>query len=185
MTRSNDGRADPTGRVADWHHGHCLPKLPMPGRFTAIIAARYVSYLSTGLTIPNAICFCPRCAIHAYFTDTPTRANLGCGFGSGRLAHFHHLGLAVDLTSDWAKLLMVLSSMPHGNIWNAQWGAARLGLLQSLMVFSYTASKPSHCLPPMPPAPPLPAPLHALFCTSATQGRQAHDQTDASRWASL
>ena len=72
-TRSNDGRADPTGRVLDWHNGHCLPSLPMPGRFTAIIVASYCKLLVYRLHDPKRDLLSHQMANTAYFSDTATR----------------------------------------------------------------------------------------------------------------
>jgi len=166
-TRSNDGRADPQG-------GFWIGTMSKNAKANTGAIYRYyrgtLKKLVTGLTIPNAICFAPD-GKTAYYTDTPTRKILavdldaeGWPMSKGRLA--------IDLTQTGENPDGAVVDAA-GNIWNAQWGAARLAcysplgqLLESVALPAAHASCPAFA-----------GASSRLFCTSATQGRGAEDLT--------
>lgn len=122
VTRSNDGRADPWGGF--W--------IGTMGKNTEPYAGAIYRYfngelrkLYSGITVSNAICFAPNRS-HAYYTDTFSkrvmRQNLDrYGWPEGDASLF--LDLREDgLNPDGAVIDAA------GNMWLAQWGAARVGV---------------------------------------------------------
>ncbi|MFT6451787.1 MAG: sugar lactone lactonase YvrE [Halocynthiibacter sp.] len=120
ITRSNDGRADPQG-------GFWIGTMGKKAEADAGAIYRYyrgeLRQLFAPIQISNSICFSPD-GKHAYFTDTPVdkimRVALdGDGWPVGAPEVFldckdqpgHPDGSVVDA---------------EGNLWNAQWGAARV-----------------------------------------------------------
>ena len=120
VTRSNDGRADPWGGFWIGTMGkNAEPKAGAIYRFYQGTLTR----LYDDITIPNAICFAPDKRA-AYFTDTPTRQIMKValdddGFPSGAAKVFIDTN-AEELNPDGAVVDAA------GNIWVAQWGAARV-----------------------------------------------------------
>lgn len=119
-TRSNDGRADPWGGF--WIGTMGLNKEPGAGAIYRFYKGELTSLFGS-VTIPNAICFAPDRSA-AYFTDTVT-------------GHILRQPLDADgWPSGAPKVLIDLHAEPFGpdgavtdadgNIWNAQWGAARV-----------------------------------------------------------
>jgi sugar lactone lactonase YvrE len=169
VTRSNDGRADPQG-------GFWIGTMGKNAEANAGAIYRYhrgtLKKLVTGLTIPNAICFAPD-GKNAYYTDTPTQQILtvdldvdGWPISKPRLA--------VDLTQTGKNPDGAVVDAA-GNIWNAQWGAARLAcyspqgqLLETIALPAAHATCPAFA-----------GATSRLFCTSATQGRRADELTPA------
>ena len=167
VTRSNDGRADPQG-------GFWIGTMGINAEKQAGAIYRFykgeLRQLYDNITISNAICFAPD-GQSAYFTDTPTQKimrvaldNQGWPAGDPAL----HIDLSgTDFRPDGA---VVDSS---GNLWNAQWGAARIAGYDPdgrfLESFSFAASQTT-----------CPAfggdDLMTLFCTSAAIGLEGPDQ---------
>lgn len=120
VTRSNDGRADPWGGF--WIG--TMGKSAEPG---AGAIYRYYNGTLTRLfdkiTVSNAICFAPD-RQHAFYTDSRTRKVLKValdadGFPKARPSLFLDL-TAEELNPDGAVV------DAEGNLWVAQWGAARV-----------------------------------------------------------
>lgn len=119
-TRSNDGRADPWGGF--WIG--TMGKRAQPGAGAIYRLARgALRQIVPGLTIPNAICF-DKARGCAYYTDTPTGRVMrlaldaeGWPDGDPEIAvDLSRVGLHPDgAVTDAA-----------GNLWIAQWGAARV-----------------------------------------------------------
>lgn len=119
-TRSNDGRADPMG-------GFWIGTIGKNHESNAGAIYRYyrgeLRQLYRKISTPNAICFAPDGRL-AYFTDTPTRRIMaqpldehGWPKGTPRV----HLDLNPErLNPDGAV------TDAQGNLWCAQWGAARI-----------------------------------------------------------
>ena len=159
--RSNDGRADPYG-------GFWIGTMGKSAENGAGAIYRYYRGLLTplyeNLSIPNAICFSPDGA-QAYFTDTVT----GCvqrvaldAQGWPTRAPEVFLDLRADgLAPDGAVVDRL------GNIWIAQWGAARVACYDAAGRFVSAVAMPApHTTCPAFGG----ADLRTLFCTSATQG---------------
>lgn len=161
-TRSNDGRADPWG-------GFWIGTMGKRAEPEAGAIYRYwrgeLRRLFAPLGIPNAICFdaARECA---YFCDTPRqqilrqRLDPANGWPKGEPELFVDLS-GEGLFPDGAVV------DADGQLWNAQWGAARVACYAPDGAFLGAASVParhSSC-----PAFGGPA-LETLFCTSARQG---------------
>lgn len=120
-TRSNDGRADPWG-------GFWIGTMGKMGERNAGAIYRYYAgklrKLHDGMTIPNAICFCPN-QRYAYFTDTPSQMVMRqaldpmTGWPSGSPEPFIDLK-PEGLFPDGAVV------DESGTLWLAQWGAGRI-----------------------------------------------------------
>ena len=120
VTRSNDGRADPLG-------GFWIGTMGIYAEEGAGAIYRYykgeLRQLFAPITISNAICFHPN-GQTAYFTDTPTQQimrvaldNDGWPVGDPVM----HIDLrGTDFRPDGAVCDVA------GNMWNAQWGTARV-----------------------------------------------------------
>ncbi len=120
LTRSNDGRADPWG-------GFWIGTMGVMAEPSAGAIYRYyqgtLKRLFYDITISNAICFAPNRS-YAYFTDTPTRQVMRVpldrnGWPAGKASVFIDLN-ADALNPDGAVVDAA------GNLWIAQWGAARV-----------------------------------------------------------
>lgn len=122
LTRSNDGRADRQG-------GFWIGTMGKRGGDDPAMGSIYRWYrgelrkLFGGLTIPNSICFAPD-GRTAYFSDTVTQrinhvALDADGWPSGEPSTFVDLS-DENLFPDGATV------DAEGNLWNAQWGAARV-----------------------------------------------------------
>ncbi|MFK7754485.1 MAG: SMP-30/gluconolactonase/LRE family protein [Sedimentitalea sp.] len=161
-TRSNDGRADPWG-------GFWISTMGKQAEPQAGAIYRYyqgsIRKIVDGISIPNAICFCPDRRF-AYYTDTPTQRVMR-----------QHLDEATGWPSGAAHVFLDLSDQhlnpdgavvdTTGNIWLAQWGAARVAAYNHAGRFVRAvpvAARNSSC----------PAfggeDLDTLFCTSAAHG---------------
>lgn len=120
VTRSNDGRADPQG-------GFWIGTMGIDAEDGAGAIYRYykgeLRQLFAPITISNAICFAPD-GKTAYFTDTPTQRIMRValdakGWPDGDPVL--HIDLsATNFRPDGAVVDMA------GNLWNAQWGNARV-----------------------------------------------------------
>lgn len=119
-TRSNDGRADPQGGF--WigtmgYHGE-----PGAGAFYRFYKGE-LRKLYDDVSIPNATCFSPD-GRYAYFTDTPTRVI--------RRVTLDPEGWPDADPEDWLDLTAEglnpdgAVTDADGNLWNAQWNAARV-----------------------------------------------------------
>ncbi|MBV2361707.1 SMP-30/gluconolactonase/LRE family protein [Thalassococcus sp. CAU 1522] len=166
VTRSNDGRADPQGGF--WIG--TMGKNAEPG---AGAIYRYckgeLRRLFKDITISNAICFAPD-GRHAYFTDTPTRII--------RRVALDRQGWPVGAPEAWLDLNAeelnpdgaVVDAA--GNLWNAQWGAARVAcydpdgrFLTAVAVGAGQSSCPAFGGPD----------LSTLYVTTAAHGAGADD----------
>jgi sugar lactone lactonase YvrE len=159
--RSNDGRADPFGGF--WIGTMGKAAEAGAGAIYRFYQGRLIT-LFENLSIPNAICFSPD-ASHAYFTDTVT----GCiqsveldAQGWPKAAPEVFLDLKAEgLAPDGAVVDR------HGQIWVAQWGAARVACYDASGRFVTAVAMPApHTTCPAFGG----ADLRTLFCTSATQG---------------
>ncbi|MDD7969927.1 SMP-30/gluconolactonase/LRE family protein [Roseinatronobacter alkalisoli] len=159
--RSNDGRADPQG-------GFWIGTMGKQAARGAGAIWRWwrgeLRCLYPGLSIPNAICFAPD-GRSACFTDTVTRRVMRVGLdasGWPKGTPECWLDLNADgLNPDGAVI------DTDGNMWLAQWGAARVAcyapdgaLLQTVAVPAAHASCPAFGGPD----------LRSLYCTTARQG---------------
>ncbi len=162
VTRSNDGRADPFG-------GFWIGTMGVQQEANAGAIWRYykgeLRKLYSGITVSNAICFGPD-GTTAYYTDTATqmimrqRLDTRDGWPTGdpqihidlRGTPFYPDGAVVDAA---------------GNLWNAQWGSARVATYDPTGAFispiGFAASQTT--CPAFGGAD-----LKQLFCTSATVG---------------
>lgn len=161
ITRSNDGRADPQGGF--WIGTMGFNAEPKAGAIWRYYKGEF-RQLVPNVTISNAICFAPDGST-AYYCDT----------NDGRIMKFD-LGTDGWPTGD-AQVHLDLSGESFGvdgavvdaagNIWNAQWGAARVAqyapdgtLLQTVNLPAKQATCPAFGG----------ADLKTLYCTSATEG---------------
>lgn len=122
-TRSNDGRADPFGGF--WIG--TMSKAAETGQGSIYRFFRgELRLLRRGITIPNAICFSPDGGL-AFFADTRARKiwrqrlSDRDGWPEGDAEVFVDLG-DEGLHPDGAVI------DADGNLWNAQWGAARVAV---------------------------------------------------------
>jgi len=185
-TRSNDGRADPMG-------GFWIGTMGKAAEKNAGAIYRYykgeLRKLFPNITIPNSICFAPD-GRRAYFADTLTGLIMrqpldaeGWPKGDPEL----HIDLRAEgLNPDGSV------TDAHGNLWNAQWGAARVACYAPDGTFKQAIKVPglhSSC----------PAfggqDMTSLFCTTAQEllspdviaahpenGRTFVAQTDSKGW---
>ncbi|MGJ8621324.1 MAG: SMP-30/gluconolactonase/LRE family protein [Yoonia sp.] len=166
VTRSNDGRADPQG-------GFWIGTMGIKAEDGAGAIYRYykgeLRQLFAPITISNAICFAPD-GKTAYFTDTPTQQIMrvaldadGWPVGDPVL----HIDLqGTDFRPDGAVVDAA------GNLWNAQWGAARVAgydpdgkFIASVSFSGRQTSCPAFGGPD----------LSTLYCTSAAEGLDGAD----------
>ncbi|MFQ1701731.1 SMP-30/gluconolactonase/LRE family protein [Loktanella agnita] len=161
VTRSNDGRADPQG-------GFWIGTMGIDAEADAGAIYRYykgeLRQLFAPITISNAICFAPD-GKTAYFTDTPTQKIMrvaldtdGWPAGDPTL----HINLSgTDFRPDGAVVDAA------GNLWNAQWGTARVAGYTAngdfIKAFDFPADQTT--------CPAFGGPdLNILHCTSAAVG---------------
>ena len=160
ITRSNDGRCDPQG-------GFWIGTMGKKAEAKAGAIYRYyrgnLVQLFPEITIPNAICFALD-GHTAYFTDTPLRQILAVDLDTdGWPCSAPRVAVDLTGTADNPDGAVVDA---QGNIWNAQWGAARLAcyspkgiLLQTLEIGAAHATCPAFA-----------GASSQIFCTSATEG---------------
>ena len=166
--RSNDGRADRQGGFWIGTMGKDPENRAGHGAIYRFFKGE-LRVLFPGVTIPNAICFAPD-GKTAYFTDTVTQiiqkvALDADGWPVGAPETFvdlRDLGLYPDGAVTDAD----------GNVWNAQWGAARIACYSPAGVFLRAVDFPA-------PHTTCPAfgglDLTTLFCTSALEGMSPDD----------
>jgi sugar lactone lactonase YvrE len=167
VTRSNDGRADPQG-------GFWIGTMGINAEAGAGAIYRFykgeLRLLYPDITISNAICFAPD-GSRAYFTDTPTQKIMRVALdveGWPKAAPEVHLDLSdTPFRPDGAVVDRA------GNLWNAQWGAARVAgyAPDGTFIKAYTVGgRQSSC----------PAfggdDLRRLFCTTAAIGLTGDDE---------
>ena len=169
ITRSNDGRADPNG-------GFWIGTMGLSAEFEAGAIYRYyqgkLCKLFSNITIPNSICFSPH-SNTAYFTDTATRKIMAVDLDQDGWPNTSPR-IVIDLTSTGENPDGSVVDA-HGNIWNAQWGASRVACYSPNGVFLHCIKLPARHAT----CPAFAGETGRLFCTSATEGLQAYDQTDA------
>lgn len=167
VTRSNDGRADPQG-------GFWIGTMGINGQPGAGAIYRFykgqLRRLFAPITISNAICFAPGGAT-AFFADTPTRQIMRVALDADGWPKDDPV-VHIDLTgTDFKPDGAVVDRT--GNLWNAQWGAARVAgytpdgaFIES---FSFGADQTT--------CPAFGGPdLQTLYCTSAAVGITGADQ---------
>jgi len=158
-TRSNDGRADPFG-------GFWIGTMGKSGQKDAGAFYRFykgeLRQLFAPISTTNAICFSPD-GTFAYFADTPThiiqRVALDSeGWPNGDPEPW------LDLSEEALRPDGAVTDAA-GNLWNAQWGAARIAcyspdakLLETIAIPANLATCPAFGG----------ADLTTLFCTSAS-----------------
>ena len=174
ITRSNDGRADPQG-------GFWIGTMGKNAEDKAGAIYRFyqgeLRKIIPNITISNAICFAPD-GETAYYTDTIVRKlmatdldNDGWPIGKPRLIIDLH---AEDFGIDGAVV------DASGNIWNAQWGAARVAQYAPDGTFLQAVSFPAK----QTSCPAFGGPdLTTLYCTSATQGMDTPGPDDGKTFA--
>ena len=160
-TRSNDGRADPQGGF--WIGTMGIDAEPHAGSIYRYYKGE-LREVRVEVTISNAICFSPD-GRDAYYTDTPTQKILrqpldADGWPTPDL-HVHIDLSGTEFRPDGAVV------DADGNLWNAQWGAARVAGYDPtgkfLSAFDFPASQTS--------CPAFGGPdLTTLYCTSAAVG---------------
>lgn len=168
ITRSNDGRADPWG-------GFWIGTMGINAEPNAGAIYRYykgeLHQLFPGITISNAISFAPN-GSHAYFCDTTSRKIMRQRLAEKDGWPVGDPDLFLDFgPTDWGPDGAVVDAA--GNLWNAQWGAARVacyapdGTLRDTVAFpGQQTSCPAFGGPD----------LSTLFCTTAADGLTGPDE---------
>lgn len=166
-TRSNDGRADPQGGF--WIGTMGYGAEPGAGAIYRFYKGE-LRQLYPAVTIPNAICFAPDGGF-AYFTDTPTRVI--------RRVALDAEGWPADDPKDWLDLTPEglnpdgAVTDAAGNLWNAQWAAARVACYSPDGTFLHALSLPT----PQITCPSFGgADLTTLMLTSASEGLSEDDR---------
>ncbi|MGP6088226.1 SMP-30/gluconolactonase/LRE family protein [Antarctobacter jejuensis] len=167
VTRSNDGRADARGGF--WIGTMGYKAEPGAGAIYRFYKGE-LRQLFGQITIPNAICFSPDGAF-AYFTDTLTRVirrvaldNEGWPAGDPEVW--------LDLTPEGLMPDGAVTDAA-GNLWNAQWNAARVACYSPDGTFLHALSLPT----PQITCPSFGGPdLTTLLLTSAAEGRPEEDE---------
>ncbi len=159
-TRCNDGRADRQGGF--WIGTMSKTAEPGMGRIYRYYKGE-LRQVVEGITIPNAICFSPDGTL-AYYACSPSRKIFrfdldADGWPKGKAKVFLDLSME-SLIPDGAVVDAV------GNIWNAQWGAARVAgykpdgtFIEAFEIPAKHSSCPAFGGPSM----------TTLFCTSALE----------------
>jgi sugar lactone lactonase YvrE len=166
VTRSNDGRADPQGGF--WIGTMGINAEPGAGSIWRYYKGE-LRRLYPDITISNAICFAPD-GQTAYFTDTPTQKIMKVtldkdGWPAGTPT------LHIDLTgTDFRPDGAVVDAA--GNLWNAQWGTARVAGYDPsgkfITAYGFPAAQTT--------CPAFGGPdLKTLYCTSAADGLTPDD----------
>lgn len=174
VTRSNDGRADPQGGFWIGTMGkNCEAGAGAIYRFYQGAVRKLVG----DITISNAICFAP-CGTRAYYCDTATKQIMTVALDADGWPHGKPT-VAVDLTqSGEAPDGAVVDA--DGNIWNAQWGSARVACYAPDGQFIRAVDVPGHHTT----CPAFGGPdLTTLYVTSATQDLDAPDQNQGQTFA--
>ncbi|CUH52341.1 SMP-30/gluconolactonase/LRE family protein [Shimia marina] len=125
-TRSNDGRADPWGGF--WIG--TMGKRAEPG--AGAIYRLYEGVLqtvTTEITISNAICFDAARAC-AYYTDTVTKQVMRVALDGETGTPIGEASVFLDLTAEGLNPDGAVTDA-QGNLWIAQWGAARVAAYDS------------------------------------------------------
>lgn len=159
-TRSNDGRADPKG-------GFWIGTMGIKAELRAGKIYRYyrgsLVELVSDLTIPNAICFSPNGKM-AYFADTPTHKIMAVALDDEGWPKTKPSTI-IDLTKSGENPDGAVVDS-NGNIWNAQWGSARVAcyspkgvLLDQVCLTATNTSCPAFA-----------GETNKLYCTSAMDG---------------
>ena len=166
MTRSNDGRADPYGGF--WIGTMGKRAEPKAGAIYRFYRGE-LRKLHGNIKVSNSICFSPD-GLWAYFADTSTRQIMRQALETGTGWPKGQAEIAVDLRGDGLKPDGSVVDA-QGRIWNAQWGAGRIGCYADgdlVEVIEVPASQ-STC----------PAfggdDLMSLYCTSAADGVSEED----------
>ncbi len=186
LTRSNDGRADPAGGFWIGTMGKNAER--GAGSIYRLFKGE-LRKVYPGLTIPNSICFSPQ-GDRIYFCDTPTGQIMTQGLDikgwpKGEVTVF------ADLRADGLNPDGSVTDA-HDNLWNAQWGAARIACYSPDGTFLKAIDFPAiHSSCPAFGGPD----LKSLFCTTARQnltddylaahpdcGRTFVAETDAKGW---
>jgi sugar lactone lactonase YvrE len=159
-TRSNDGRADPKGGF--WIGTMSIQAEPQVGKIYRYYRGKLVELISN-LTIPNAICFSPDGKM-AYFADTPKHKIMAMALDDEGWPKTKPTTV-VDLTKSGEKPDGAVVDS-DGNIWNAQWGSARVAcyspkgfLIGQVRLTATNTSCPAFA-----------GETNKLYCTSATDG---------------
>ncbi len=161
-TRSNDGRADRQGGFWIGTMRKDGDKHPGQGAIYRFYRGE-LRLLFPGITIPNSICFAPD-GKTAYFSDTVTQrirkvALDAQGWPQGTPETFVDLS-AEGLYPDGAV------TDAEGNVWNAQWGAARVACYSPQGQFLRAVAMGA----PQTSCPGFGGPdLTTLFCTTARE----------------
>lgn len=186
LTRSNDGRADPAGGF--WI-GTMGKKAELGAGAVYRLYKGELRKIYPDITIPNSICFCPQ-GDRVYFCDTPTRQIMTQGLDTKGWPK-GDIEVFADLRADGLNPDGSVTD-ENGNLWNAQWGAARVAsygtdgqFLQSIGIPGRHSSCPAFGGPD----------LKTLYCTSARQdltddilaahpenGQTFATETDARGW---
>jgi sugar lactone lactonase YvrE len=161
VTRSNDGRADPQGGF--WIGTMGIHAEPGAGAIWRYYRGE-LRRIFAPITISNAICFAPDGST-AYFCDTPTKRIMRTGLD----AQGWPVGdpsTHIDMTAEGLKPDGAVVDTA-GNLWNAQWGAARVACYDPAGKFLRAVDFPAT----QTTCPAFGGPdLTTLFCTSARIG---------------
>ncbi len=167
VTRSNDGRADPQG-------GFWIGTMGLNAEDGAGAIYRYykgeLRQLFAPITISNAICFAPD-GKTAYFTDTPTQKIMRVALDADGWPDGDAV-VHIDLTgTDFRPDGAVVDAA--GNLWNAQWGTARVAGYRPDGEFIRAHAFPAR----QTSCPAFGGPdLQTLYCTSAAVGLSGADE---------
>ncbi len=161
LSRSNDGRGDPQGGFWIGTMGIHAPR--KPGAIYRYYRGE-LRQLICGLVIPNSICFSPD-GTRAYFSDTVQQQIMTVGLDD----HGWPKGdpsLHIDLRAEGRNPDGAVVDA-SGNLWNAQWGSARVACYDPQGRFLHTVpmgASQSSC-------PAFGGPdLKTLYCTTAVEG---------------
>lgn len=160
-TRSNDGRADPWGGF--WIGTMGKSAQPQAGGIHRFFRGE-LRLLYPRITIPNAICFSPS-GDFAYFADTATRQVLRQSLDPANGWPQGDPEVWLDLTAEGLNPDGAVVDA-QGNLWNAQWGAARVACYDPMGHFIEAISFDAvHTSCPAFGGPK----LSTLFCTTAME----------------
>ena len=157
-TRSNDGRADPQGGF--WIGTMGIKAEPDAGAIYRYYRGNLVK-LQCNMTIPNAICFSPQGNL-AYYADTPTKKIMSVALDKDGWPNSKPI-VVIDCSQDGENPDGAVVDS-EGNIWNAQWGSARVACYNPNGVLV----KQVHLSVNNPTCPAFAGKSNKLYCTSAT-----------------